>query len=159
MPRLLKLEQNGMIFEHLPNICNCLSRIQLIFATFCDNRRILDPPLQAGNENQAKQRTEQRETTLKKTKSVPSAENVTTLVFWDAKGIFLINYLEKGKTITREQYQRYYASLLDSFTVGPLIQEKRETNYNVCYQQVVALLSLPMLFLNCCNHSNHIIAS
>ena len=43
-------------------------------------------------------------------------------------------------------------------TVGPLIYEKRGTNYNVCYQQVVALLWLPMLFLNCCNHSNHIIA-
>ena len=46
-----------------------------------------------------------------------------------------------------------------STTVGPLIQEKRGTNYNGCYQEVVALLSLPMLFLNCCNHGNHIIAS
>ena len=36
---------------------------------------------------------------------------------------------------------------------------ERGTNYNVCYQQVVALLSLPMISLNCCNHSNHIIAS
>jgi len=29
-------------------------------------------------------------------------------LFWDAEGIFFIDYLEKGKTITRE----YYSSLL-----------------------------------------------
>ena len=40
-------------------------------------------------------------------------------VFWDARGIIFIDYLEKGKTITGE----YYASLLDQLKVK--IQEKR----------------------------------
>ena len=30
-------------------------------------------------------------------------------VFWDARGVIYINYLEKGRTITGE----YYATLLD----------------------------------------------
>jgi hypothetical protein len=30
------------------------------------------------------------------------------MVFWDAEGILFIDYLEKGKTITRE----YYSNLL-----------------------------------------------
>ena len=63
--------------------------------------------------------------------------------------------------VSSEAGTRYSVAGSDTLfpIVGPLIQEKRGTNYNVCYQQVVALLSLPMLFLNCYNHSNHIIAS
>jgi hypothetical protein len=41
---------------------------------------------------------------LKKTRSVPSAGKVMASVFWDAEGIFFIDYLEKGKTITGEYY-------------------------------------------------------
>jgi hypothetical protein len=44
----------------------------------------------------------------KKTMSVPSAGKVIALVFWDAEGILFIEYLEKGKTITRE----YFSNLL-----------------------------------------------
>ena len=43
-----------------------------------------------------------------KAKSVPSAGNVMLSVFWDAKGILFIDYLQKGKYISGE----YYASLL-----------------------------------------------
>ena len=44
----------------------------------------------------------------KKAKVVPSAGKVMTSVFWDAKGIVFIEYLQKGKTINEE----YYAKLL-----------------------------------------------
>ena len=44
----------------------------------------------------------------KKAKSVPSAGKVMATVFWDAEGILLIDYLEKGKTITGV----YYANLI-----------------------------------------------
>jgi len=37
----------------------------------------------------------------KKTGLVPSAGKVMASVFWDAEGILFIDYLEKGKTITR----------------------------------------------------------
>ena len=44
----------------------------------------------------------------KKAKVVPSTEKVMASVFWDAKGIVFINYLQKSKTINGE----YYAKLL-----------------------------------------------
>ncbi|GIY51588.1 hypothetical protein CDAR_365151 [Caerostris darwini] len=40
----------------------------------------------------------------KKAKSIASARKVVASVFWDAKGILLINYIAKGKTITGEYY-------------------------------------------------------
>jgi hypothetical protein len=41
------------------------------------------------------------------------------LVFWDAEGLLFIDYLEKGKTITRE----YYSNLLTG--LDEKIREKR----------------------------------
>lgn len=57
---------------------------------------------------QSKQWVEAGSSAPKKAKVVPSAGKVMATVFWDAKGIILIDYLEKGKTITGV----YYASLL-----------------------------------------------
>jgi [histone H3]-lysine36 N-dimethyltransferase SETMAR len=61
---------------------------------------------------QSKQRTAKDEstpTTPKKDKTVLSTEKIMVTVFWDSYGIVLIDYLEKGKTITGV----YYASLID----------------------------------------------
>ena len=44
----------------------------------------------------------------KKANTVPSAGKVMALVFWEADGILLIDYLQKGQTINGT----YYASLL-----------------------------------------------
>jgi len=55
----------------------------------------------------------------KKTRSVPSAGNVMASVFLDPEGILFIDYLEKGKTITRE----YYSNLLTR--LGKKVREKR----------------------------------
>lgn len=44
----------------------------------------------------------------RKFKAVPSAGKVMASVFWDAEGILLIDYLDKGETING----RYYANLL-----------------------------------------------
>jgi hypothetical protein len=56
------------------------------------------------SKQQSKQWTEAGRSAPKKTRSVPSAGKVMALVFWDAEGILFIDYLEKGKTITREYY-------------------------------------------------------
>lgn len=48
-----------------------------------------------------------------------SSKKIMASVFWDAKGILLIDYLQTGKTITGE----YYCSLLDQLDVK--IREKR----------------------------------
>ena len=60
------------------------------------------------SKQQLKQWTEAGCTAPQKTRSVPSAGKVIALVFWDAEGIWFIDYLEKGKTITGE----YYSNLL-----------------------------------------------
>lgn len=59
------------------------------------------------------------ESAPKKAKSVQSAGKVMASVFWDAKGILLIDYLDKGKTVTGQ----YYATLLVKLKAA--IQEKR----------------------------------
>lgn len=55
----------------------------------------------------------------KQVKSQRSAKKVMASVFWDAKGILLIDYLEKGKTINSE----YYCQLLDQLDAK--VREKR----------------------------------
>src|SRR5436190_12976832 len=57
---------------------------------------------------QSKQWTAREESAPKKAKTVPSAGKVMASVFWDARGIIFIDYLQKGKTINGE----YYANLL-----------------------------------------------
>jgi GrpB-like predicted nucleotidyltransferase (UPF0157 family) len=60
------------------------------------------------SKQQSKQWTEAGCSAPKKTRSVPSSGKVMASVFWDAEGILFIDYLEKGKPITRE----YYSNLL-----------------------------------------------
>jgi hypothetical protein len=57
---------------------------------------------------QSKQWTEVGCSAPNKTRSVPSAEEFTASAFWNVEGILFIDYLEMGKTITRE----YYSNLL-----------------------------------------------
>ena len=70
--------------------------------------------------NQSKQWVEPGGSAPKKAKTVKSADKVMATVFWDSHGILLIDYLEKGKTITGE----YYAALLDQ--LNDKIKEKRQ---------------------------------
>lgn len=58
---------------------------------------------------QSKQWVLPGESAPKRPKAQKSAGKVMATIFWDARGIIFIDYLEKGKTITGE----YYAALLD----------------------------------------------
>ena len=71
------------------------------------------------SKQQSKQRTKAGCSAPKKTRWVPSAGKVMALVFWDAEGILFIDYIEKGKTLTRE----YYSNLLTR--LDEKIREKR----------------------------------
>lgn len=68
---------------------------------------------------QSKQWTEPGGSAPKKAKTFKSAGKVMASVFWDAKGILMIDYLPKGKTINGE----YYANLLDQLRQN--IHQKR----------------------------------
>ena len=56
----------------------------------------------------------------KKFKTQPSAGKVTATVFWDAKGVIMLDFLLKRSTITGV----YYANLLDQLRTA--IREKRK---------------------------------
>lgn len=68
---------------------------------------------------QSKQWIASGEPAPKKAKAVLSANKVMATVFWDARGVIYIDYLQKGKTINGE----YYASLLQRF--HQVLTEKR----------------------------------
>ena len=72
---------------------------------------------QPETKEQSKQWVEAGERPPKKAKVIPSAGKVMATVFWDSQGVILIDFLEKGKSITGE----YYASLLSN-----LVQEIKE---------------------------------
>ena len=68
----------------------------------------MDPSLHTWEEGTVKKWIERRESAPKKAKTVPSAGKVMASVFWDARGIIFIDYLQKGKRINGD----YYAKLL-----------------------------------------------
>ncbi|UYV60519.1 hypothetical protein LAZ67_1001402 [Cordylochernes scorpioides] len=71
------------------------------------------------NKQQSKQWVEARGSASKKAKSSASARKILASVFWDDKGILLIDYLEKGRINTGE----YYSNFL--FQLDIKIREKR----------------------------------
>lgn len=64
--------------------------------------------------NQSKQWVEAGGSAPKKAKTVKSAGKVMATVFWDAHGILLIDYLEKGSTITGKYYRALLDQLIDA---------------------------------------------
>ena len=60
----------------------------------------------------------------KKFKAQPSAGKVMATVFWDAKGVIMLNFLPKRNTITGV----YYANLLDQLRIA--IREKRRGKHS-----------------------------
>jgi len=67
------------------------------------------------SKEQSKQWTEAGCSAPKETRSVPSSGKVMASMFWDAEGIFFIDYLEKGKTITGEYYSNLITRLDKKF--------------------------------------------
>ena len=65
------------------------------------------------SKQQSNQWTEAGCSVLKKAKSILSAGTVMVSVFWDAKGVLYIDYLEKDTTITGEYYSHLLQKLDD----------------------------------------------
>lgn len=63
------------------------------------------------NHKKTKQSTEAYCLWPKKIKLVPSARSMKASVFWDAKGILLIGYLKKNRTVTGELYSNLLTKL------------------------------------------------
>ncbi|XP_071083885.1 histone-lysine N-methyltransferase SETMAR-like [Haliotis cracherodii] len=63
-------------------------------------------------------------------KTQPSAGKVMATIFWDIKGVLLIDYLPRGQTITRE----YYSDLLDRLRTAFLAKRRGKITKGVLLQ-------------------------
>ncbi|XP_048253216.1 histone-lysine N-methyltransferase SETMAR-like [Haliotis rufescens] len=66
----------------------------------------------------------------KKFKTQPSAGKVMATIFWDTKGVLLIDYLPRGQTITGE----YYSDLLDRLRTVILAKRRGKITKGVLLQ-------------------------
>lgn len=96
---------------------------------------------------QSKQWIMPGESAPKKAKTVLSAEKVMATVFWDSQGIILIDYLQKGKTITGE----YYATLLDRLREELEKKQPRLARKKVLFHQDNAPSHRPLQWQNYTN--------
>ena len=71
---------------------------------------------------------------LKKFKTQPSAGKVMATVFWDAKGVIMLDFLPKTSTITG----MYYANLLDQLRTAICEEHRGKLSKDVLLQQVNA---------------------
>ena len=73
----------------------------------------MGPPLHARNQTAVKAVGRSQWFSTKESKADRISQKVMGSVFWDANGILLFDYLEKGKTITG----KYYYNLLELLNV------------------------------------------
>jgi histone-lysine N-methyltransferase SETMAR len=105
VPRLRTADQKRTRIKHFEQ---CLERSNKNKANFVRRFITMDETwihhYTPESKQQSKHWTEAGCSAPKKTSLVLSAGKVMASVFWDAEGILLIDYLEKGKTITGEYY-------------------------------------------------------
>ena len=120
VPRLLTLDQKRI---RMQDSQHCLNRFQRNKVDFLQRFVTTDETwvhhYTPESKIQSKQWTEAGCSAPKKAKAVKSAGKVMASVFWDAKGILMIDYLPRGQTITGD----YYADLLHK--LQECIQQKR----------------------------------
>jgi histone-lysine N-methyltransferase SETMAR len=120
VPRLLTIDQKRVRADMSRE---CLSLYQKNPAEFLRRTITVDETWVHHHTPETKQQSMQwiavGEPAPKKAKVVLSAGKVMATVFWDSRGIILIDYLAKGKTINGQ----YYAALLDKLKAT--IKKKR----------------------------------
>ena len=132
VPRLLIVDQkhtrrtlsrtNLNLFEEDP--ANFLKRFVTMDETWVHH-------FTPGAKQQSKQWKHPGSAPPKKAKTVPSAGKVMASVFWDADGILLIDYLQKGQTINGT----YYASLLTQLREKIKIKRRGKLTKGVLFHQ------------------------
>lgn len=109
VPRLLSVEQKR---NRLTISQNCLEMFESDPQDFFDRFVTMDETwvhhYTPESKIQSKQWKRSDEPTPKKAKAVSSAGKVMASVFWDSKGVIMVDYLTKGETIN----SAYYCTLL-----------------------------------------------
>lgn len=109
VPRLLSVEQKRI---RLTISRDCLEMFEADPQGFLDRFVTMDETwvhhYTPESKQQSKQWKKSGEPTPKKAKAILSAGKVMASVFWDAKGVIMVDYLPKGETIN----SAYYSTLL-----------------------------------------------
>lgn len=120
VPRLLSVEQKR---ARLSISRECLEMFEADPPDFLDRFVTMDETwvhhYTPESKLQSKQWKKPDEPAPKKAKTVSSAGKVMASVFWDSKGVIMVDYLEKGKTIDSEHYCHLLRRLRET------IKEKR----------------------------------
>lgn len=120
MPRLLSVEQKRI---RLTNSRDCLEMFEADPQDFMDRFVTMDETWVLHYTPEFKQQSKQwkrsDEPTPKKAKTILSAGKVMASVFWDSRGVIMVDYLPKGQTIN----SAYYCTLLRR--LRETIKEKR----------------------------------
>lgn len=82
-------------------------------------------------EQQSKQRSSIGERASKRTNTQQSANKIMATIFWDAHGVILIDYIEKGQI----RIKKYYASLLDRLNDEIMKKRPRLAEKKVLFHQ------------------------
>ena len=101
VPRLLTTDQKLTRFRISKE---CLDLYEKNPVDFCRRFVTCDETWIHQSTPETKQRLERGSAPPKKAKITLSANKVMASVFWDAKGILLIDYLQKGATIIGQYY-------------------------------------------------------
>jgi hypothetical protein len=103
MPRVFTIDQKQ---QRVDDSEQCLAIFNHnkdeFFRRYMDETRVLHSTPESNR--QSAEWTERHETYPKRRKTQRSAGKVMASVFWDARGILFIVYLEKGQTINSEYY-------------------------------------------------------
>jgi len=105
------------------------------------------------------------ETKPKKAKTVPSKGKVMATDFWDAKGVILVDYLEKWETINGQYYATLLGKLNEETKVKrPHLAKKKSRFFTKTMHQRTPALLRPQKFtssnFSCCpTHHIHQISS
>lgn len=118
----------------------------------------MDSPLHVSDKAAVSTVGEAGEIAPKKGKTVPSAEKFMATVFWDSHGVVLIDYLQKGKTITKENYASRLDHLQNVIKAKRPYLAKRKDNVRIThlYINLRLLLLNSMTYLWRCFHMSHI---
>lgn len=120
VPRLLSVEQKRI---RLTNSRDCLEMFEADPQDFMDRFVTMDETwvhhYTPESKQQSKQWKRSDEPTPKKAKTILSAGKVMASVFWDSRGVIMVDYLPKGQTIN----SAYYCTLLRR--LRETIKEKR----------------------------------
>ena len=89
------------------------------------------------------------ESCSKRPNTPTSADNVFASVFWDTQGILLIDYLEKGRTVTSDYYTALLVRLKEEITKNRSQMKNKKCTFTKIKHRVTSRSQRWQNYMNC----------